>query len=77
MIGTIKIDVLNSHSCAVYRKSFFTDGWASMILPVSATRVHDFISNPDAPLIQKAFPELTIDQREFILTGMDGPTWNE
>ena len=31
----------------------------------------------DGALIQIAFPDLTADQREFILTGITGAEWDE
>ena len=56
----------------VFRKrSVFTGRENEMYLPVELDRVRAWLAMPrrSRPFVQDAFPDLTADQREFILTG--------
>lgn len=58
----------------IRRKSPHTGKINEMDLPVTAEQMRLF---EDGELIQKAFPDLTAEQREFILTGYTQEDWNE
>lgn len=47
----------------------------SMDIPVSEERVRAWMKSDE--LVQNAFPELTADQREFLLTGILPDEWDE
>jgi hypothetical protein len=59
----------------IYNTSMFTGELRSMDMPVSPAKIQAWRESPDRPLIQDAFPELTVDQREFILTGIIPNEW--
>ncbi len=48
-----------------------------MELPVTQYRVLNWILGNDTWRIQDAFPDLSDDQREFILTGLTSDDWDE
>ena len=58
----------------VYRRSPLTDKVRS--ITVIATKAQ-FWRYFNGQLIQDAFPALTADEREFILTGITGDEWDE
>ena len=64
------------------RTSIITRRDNTMVLPVDADRVADWLKarrdDPlRAPLVQDAFPELSEEQREFILTGVTPDEWGQ
>jgi hypothetical protein len=44
---------------------------------ITPEEFYSFISKPERPLIQVAFPRASAGTREFIMTGMDEEEWNE
>jgi len=52
----------------VYRKNILTDEVNSMDLPVTQKQL-DIYENTNT-LVQDVFPDLTADQREFLISGM-------
>jgi hypothetical protein len=52
----------------VYRKNILTDEVKSMDLPVTQKQL-DIYENTNT-LVQDVFPDLTADQREFLISGM-------
>lgn len=60
------------------------DGWATLVVLDLAGDTHyldvkqiDLAAYQDGAHIQNAFPYLTADQRELILTGMTDEMWGE
>ena len=60
----------------VTRVSLVSGLTSSMDLPVTQEQL-DEVNSPSGRLIQHIFPELTADQREFILTGITPEEWDE
>lgn len=56
------------------KRSTLTGLTNSMDIPVSEERVRAWLKSDE--LIQNAFPELTADQREFLMTGITPEEWN-
>lgn len=61
----------------VMRRSELTGKLHTMNLPVTAQEAQDWQQDPNAPHVQDAFPNLTADEREFILTGITPDEWDE
>lgn len=59
----------------ITRKSPFTGEVNTMDLPVTAEQMAEF-EGPGRRLIQEIFPDLTKEQREFILTGYTPGDWD-
>jgi hypothetical protein len=57
----------------IERKSMLTGKVHRMDLPVTAEQLLRWADNE---LIQNVFPELTIDQREFLMTGTTPEEWD-
>jgi hypothetical protein len=60
------------------------DGWATLVVLDLEGVNHfmdvkqiDLVAYQDGAHIQDAFPYLTVDQRELILTGMTEEMWND
>ena len=65
----------------VSRKSMFTGKVHTMDLPVTQAQIDELVKGPfkwshPTKLIQHAFPTLTAEQREFIMTGVTPEEWN-
>lgn len=60
----------------VSRKSLATTKWVHMEIPVSIDRLEAWEEGVDKRVVQDAFPELTPDQREFLLTGISPEEWD-
>lgn len=76
LISKVQITALAPERCLL-RCVNIHGNQVEMQLPASQSRVQHFISGGDQRLIQDAFPDLTPDEREFILTGLDGDKWDE
>lgn len=48
----------------------------TMTLDTTQEKIDLFFTENDRPLIQDLFPELTVDEREFIQTGSTPEDWN-
>lgn len=64
------------------RTSIITRRDNTMVIPVEPSRVVDWLKarreDPaKAPLVQDAFPELSEEHREFILTGITPEEWHQ
>ena len=60
----------------IKRKSMFTGIVREMELPVTDEQWATWNSD-NPPLIQNVFPQLTPDQREFILSGVTKEEWDQ
>jgi hypothetical protein len=58
------------------RKSMITGEMNTMTLDTTQDKIDLFFTENDRPLIQDLFPELTVDEREFIQTGSTPEDWN-
>lgn len=58
----------------ITRKSPFSGQLNSMEIPVTKEQLKDW---NNGTLIQNAMPNLTADQREFIMTGITPEEWSE
>jgi hypothetical protein len=59
----------------VIQTSLLTGNINSMDLPITAERLFAWRNGKE--LIQDAFPDLTTEQREFLLTGSTPAEWND
>lgn len=59
----------------VYKKSVVSGVVNEMEIPVSPERIAAFFQE-GSPLVQNAFPELNVDQREFLVSGITPTEWN-
>ena len=57
----------------VTKRSIFTNESHTMDLPITATQLNRWQAGT---LIQIAMPQLTVEQREFLITGAVGDDWN-
>ena len=64
----------HSVGCQVSRRMGFTQERRTMVLPVEPELVQAWIDHPSG-LIQDVFPGLSVDQREFLLSGMTPEDW--
>ena len=60
----------------IFNKSIFTGKVSSMELDVTQEQIDEFNSTPRTRSIQQIFPNLTPDQREFMLSGSTPEEWN-
>jgi hypothetical protein len=58
----------------ITRKSPFSGKTNTMEIDVSDAQLEDWQSGT---LIQRAMPNLTADEREFIMTGITGKEWDD
>jgi len=58
----------------ITKKSMFTGKTHTLDLPVTEAQ---FTARKAGALVQEAFPNLTISQREFLLTGTTQEEWDE
>jgi hypothetical protein len=62
--------------CKVSRKRGFGPERREMELPVHPDRVVEWVESPmGGPLIQDVFPELSVDEREFLQSGNTPEDW--
>ena len=57
----------------ITKRSMFTNESHTMDLPITAAQLNQW---QDGTLIQVAMPQLTVEQREFLMTGAVGDDWN-
>lgn len=60
----------------VRRKSIITGQVAEMDLPVTEQQMEEF-AKPGRRLVQDIFPELSPEQREFLMTGITPAEWEQ
>ena len=60
----------------ITRRSMLSGKVHTFDIPITENQYFAYRSSPSA-LVQDAFPSLTADQREFILTGSTPEEWNE
>jgi hypothetical protein len=60
----------------VERKSIVTGKVYEMEINITVQQLFDFM-NGRSGLAQEAFPDLTADEREFIISGIHPIEWNE
>ena len=58
----------------ITRTSMFTGVTRTLDLPVTQEQLDSWESGT---LIQEAMPQLSADDREFVMTGVIGPEWDE
>lgn len=61
----------------VSRKSQITGRHATMELPITMAQWTEWMSSRRTRLIQDIFPQLTDEQREFLLTGITPEEWDK
>lgn len=63
----------------ITRRSDLTGVTRQMQMPIPISKWDRWLSTPpsERPHIQDYFPELTSDQREFIMTGITPEEWDE
>lgn len=66
----------SSSSCLVERLCHGCHKMIGTAMPVSDTRINQWLRTKARPLVQEAFPELTDSQREVLLTGYCAPCWD-
>lgn len=59
----------------LHAKSHLTGNLNTMELPIEARELQAWLHATPQPLIQDAFPHLTPEQREFIMTGVTPQEW--
>lgn len=64
---------LDDNTVRVTATSIFSGKRTSMVLPINEDQENKY---RNGALIQNAFPNLTMDQREFILSGANGDDWD-
>ena len=60
----------------VERKSIVSGKMYQMDIDITQEQLNDF-TNGRTGLIQEAFPHLSIDEREFIISGIHPTEWHE
>jgi hypothetical protein len=73
-IGGLTFERVDDNNVAVTRRSVFSGEVRTMILPVTTQQQDDYINNRGP--IQNIMPNLTCDQREFILSGATPEEWD-
>ena len=68
-----RIVPLNEDTCTLYRNSPF-GGSHNIDVHVSAKTIKDYYDGK-LGMVQQAFPQLTADMREFIMTGITPEQW--
>lgn len=58
----------------VTRRNIFTGRERSLDLDITQEQVNRW---QNGELIQNVFPHLSVDEREFLMTGIIGEEWNE
>jgi len=58
----------------IVRKSLFTGETHEMELPITEEQLRRW---QDGELIQRVFPHLTADQREFLISGVTPEEWRD
>ena len=58
----------------IRRKSIISGDTNSMVLPITSTQPDRWTGGD---LIQNVFPDLSADQREFLMTGITPEEWNQ
>ena len=66
--------IVGGATMIVTRKNIFTGRSRSLDLDVTQEQLNRW---NNGELIQKVFPHLSIDEREFLMTGIIGEEWNE
>lgn len=60
----------------VERKSIVSGKVNNMDIDITPDQLFDFM-NGKSGLAQEAFPDLSVDEREFIISGIHPTEWNE
>jgi len=70
-IGEVKLEQLDTYRTRVHRSSPIA-GWNYIDFKLPVYRFEEFfiVHSKDRPSIQDMFPELTAEEREFLLTGL-------
>lgn len=71
------IEPIDLTQCKVTKQSQATGLMHTMVLPVGSERVIAWHLGVDMRLAQQAFPDLSSDQREFLMTGITAEEWDE
>lgn len=69
----------NPNVLRINRKSDLTGKVNSMDLPVTEQQLQAWLGTPEQPgqLIQHVMPHLSLDQREFLISGCDDEEWKK
>jgi hypothetical protein len=63
----------NKESIFVTRVSILTGNTTTMLLPISEERYNAWLQSKTT--VQRAFPDLTDNQREFLISGITAEEW--
>ena len=71
-----RVRALDDNLCHIEGIDFFGDkvAWTMRVDPY---KVAEWFMASDPPLVQNEFPELSDDQREFLVTGIKPERWDE
>ena len=58
----------------ITKKSMFSGEWNTMDIPVTQSQIDDWESGT---LIQDAMPNVSVDDREFLMTGVTPEEWTD
>lgn len=61
----------------IQRRSIITNQWNEMEIPVDRRKYIDWELSNRKEHVQNAFPELSAEEREFLLTGITPQEWKE
>lgn len=61
----------------VMKQSSITGKQNTMELPITQERFDAWVNSDNRPFVQIAFPDLTDEQREFLMTGITPEEWDE
>ena len=58
----------------ITKKSIFSGEWNTMDIPVTQSQIDDWANGA---LIQDAMPNVSVDDREFLMTGVSPEEWTD
>jgi hypothetical protein len=70
-------EIEGKEAIMVQRTSIGSGKTNQMELPITPQRFLDYCASENPVLVQDAFPDLTDEQREFIMTGITQEEWDE
>lgn len=71
--GTETFNLVDGSAC-IRRKDPFSGKWNEITVHLDRAQFNAWVSGE---LAQRAFPHLTADQREFIMTGITSDEWDK
>jgi hypothetical protein len=71
----MQIEHISDNKILVHKKSMMTGKINSMTLPTNQGVIEYWLASGD--LIQNVMPDLSVEQREFLMSGMTPEEWDE